>query len=224
MPPLYLQVKDHILSNIQSGNWPVGARVPSEHELVAQFNISRMTANRALRELADQGLVRRVAGSGSFVAAPKATQPTSEIQFFHNADKSLAKDASAITRLTATPVLRDAFEDQSLFELLQMRIIYSEHGTAIHHEEIFMRAELATQEFSQASVDDFLRSSLGADHLKQVVAAHMPDAIIQRALNIRSTEPCLSMRNFYSKQQKILAITTRVSPASRFSLESSALL
>ena len=45
--------------------------LPSEHELVAQFGISRMTANRALRELVEQGRVVRVAGVGSFVAEDK---------------------------------------------------------------------------------------------------------------------------------------------------------
>ncbi|MCB1434081.1 MAG: GntR family transcriptional regulator, partial [Alphaproteobacteria bacterium] len=49
--PLYAKVKDHILENIRSGAWAPGFRVPSENELVESFGISRMTANRALREL-----------------------------------------------------------------------------------------------------------------------------------------------------------------------------
>ena len=48
--PLYAKVKDHILENIRSGAWGAGRRVPSENELVESFGISRMTANRALRE------------------------------------------------------------------------------------------------------------------------------------------------------------------------------
>ena len=68
---LYAQVKDHISRKIQDGTWPPGHRLPSEHELVAQFAISRMTANRALRELSEQGRIVRVAGVGSFVAENK---------------------------------------------------------------------------------------------------------------------------------------------------------
>ena len=49
--PLYAKVKEHILDNIRSGAWEAGRRVPSENELVESFGISRMTANRALREL-----------------------------------------------------------------------------------------------------------------------------------------------------------------------------
>ena len=51
MQPLYLQVKNHILTNIDSGKWTTSARVPSENDIVKEFGVSRMTANRALREL-----------------------------------------------------------------------------------------------------------------------------------------------------------------------------
>src|SRR5690606_38140786 len=68
---LYEQVKDHISRKIQNGSWRPGQRLPSEHELVAQFGISRMTANRALRELVAEGRVVRIAGVGSFVAESK---------------------------------------------------------------------------------------------------------------------------------------------------------
>ena len=67
MLPLYVQIKDHILGNINSGAWAAGSRVPSENELVESFGISRMTANRALRELAGDGYLARVPGVGTFV-------------------------------------------------------------------------------------------------------------------------------------------------------------
>src|ERR1700683_4835763 len=68
LQPLYLQVKRHILENIRSGKWGTSTRVPSENDIVRSFGVSRMTANRALRELRDAGVLVRVAGVGSFVA------------------------------------------------------------------------------------------------------------------------------------------------------------
>lgn len=53
---------------IAEGRLAPGDRLPSEHELVRRFQVSRMTAHRALRELAAEGLVTRAVGSGSFVA------------------------------------------------------------------------------------------------------------------------------------------------------------
>jgi len=66
--PLYEQVKDHVLRRIRSGEWGPGARVQSEHELVRELKVSRMTANRAIRELVHSGVLSRVAGLGTFVA------------------------------------------------------------------------------------------------------------------------------------------------------------
>jgi len=64
----YQIVKQHILDRIATGELPPGARIPSENELVAALGISRMTVNRAIRELAQEGRVVRLAGVGSFVA------------------------------------------------------------------------------------------------------------------------------------------------------------
>ena len=68
---LYQQVKEHVLRKISDGSWAAGVRIPSEQELVQEFGVARMTANRALRELAEQGVIVRVAGVGSFVAEEK---------------------------------------------------------------------------------------------------------------------------------------------------------
>ena len=68
LQPLYLQVKRHILENIGSGKWGASTRVPSENDIVKSFGVSRMTANRALCELRDEGVLVRIAGVGSFVA------------------------------------------------------------------------------------------------------------------------------------------------------------
>ena len=78
---LYEQVKDFIARKIQEGVWRAGDRLPSESELVTQFGISRMTVNRALRELAAQGRIVRVAGVGSFVAEvkPNANRPDDRV-------------------------------------------------------------------------------------------------------------------------------------------------
>ncbi|MGA2190470.1 MAG: GntR family transcriptional regulator, partial [Steroidobacteraceae bacterium] len=78
--PLYLKVKRHILENIGSGKWATSARVPSENDIVKSFGVSRMTANRALRELRDEGVLVRIAGVGSFVADRHAQAHPLEIR------------------------------------------------------------------------------------------------------------------------------------------------
>ena len=60
--PRYLKVKEHIMARIASGEFGPGSRVPSENELVSRFGLSRMTVNRALRELAADGWLNRRPG------------------------------------------------------------------------------------------------------------------------------------------------------------------
>src|SRR3546814_14412356 len=70
-PPRYAAIKQSICDAVRDGHLKPGDRVPSESELVKQFDVSRMTANRALRELQAAGVLVRRAGSGSFIAEPK---------------------------------------------------------------------------------------------------------------------------------------------------------
>ena len=58
--PLYRQIQDSILDKIRNGSWPPGEKVPSENTLVEDLGVSRMTINRALRELTQQGYLERV--------------------------------------------------------------------------------------------------------------------------------------------------------------------
>ena len=78
--PVYERIKSDILENIDQGLWRPGDRIPSEHELVRQFGVSRMTVNRAMRELTDAGRILRIPGTGSFVAQPDTDSSLLDIQ------------------------------------------------------------------------------------------------------------------------------------------------
>jgi GntR family transcriptional regulator, N-acetylglucosamine utilization regulator len=69
--PLYHQLKELVSEKIESGEWGPGYRLPTESELTAQFGVSRVTVRQALQLLANQGLVERKQGLGTFVARPK---------------------------------------------------------------------------------------------------------------------------------------------------------
>ena len=65
--PKYQQVFENLSRDILSGKYTPGQKFPSEATLVQQFRTSRITVGRALRELSQRGLVKRVAGSGTYV-------------------------------------------------------------------------------------------------------------------------------------------------------------
>jgi GntR family transcriptional regulator of arabinose operon len=65
--PKYRQIFDRLARDIASGKYAPGQKLPSEAALVRQFGASRITVGRAVRELKEQGLVQRFAGSGTYV-------------------------------------------------------------------------------------------------------------------------------------------------------------
>lgn len=72
--PLYIQLKELLHAQIRSGDYTVGARLPSERELAQRYGVSRMTARQSLQALAQEGLIHSRVGKGTFVSAPKIDQ------------------------------------------------------------------------------------------------------------------------------------------------------
>jgi DNA-binding GntR family transcriptional regulator len=70
--PVYRQVAAFIVGRIQAGEWPLGARLPSEPVLAEAYQVNRDTVRRALKFLALTGRVRVVRGKGTYVTDPAA--------------------------------------------------------------------------------------------------------------------------------------------------------
>jgi GntR family transcriptional regulator len=72
--PLYLQIKNVIVTEIRDGKYGPEDRLASERELCERFDVSRMTARQALKELEREGLVFSRVGKGTFVSQTKIDQ------------------------------------------------------------------------------------------------------------------------------------------------------
>ena len=75
-PPKYRQIYDSIKQSISAGEYRAGQRLPTESDLVKSHKTSRVTVNRALRELQLAGFISRKVGSGSYVSAAAAQDYT----------------------------------------------------------------------------------------------------------------------------------------------------
>ncbi|WP_318245855.1 GntR family transcriptional regulator [Bacillus tianshenii] len=69
--PLYHQLKEILKENILDQKWKPGDKIPSEHQLVEQYKVSRNTAKKAIEDLVNEGILYRVQGTGTFVNKPK---------------------------------------------------------------------------------------------------------------------------------------------------------
>ena len=83
--PLYHQLMQRIRNDIEKGTYPVGSRIPPEHELEAVYQVSRVTVRRALAELTEAGLLVRKQGKGTFVSVPRISQNLKSVHSYHDA-------------------------------------------------------------------------------------------------------------------------------------------
>ncbi len=72
--PLYHQLKASLLAEIEHQQMRPGDRLPGDHELCVNYDVSRTVVRQALTELEYGGVVERVKGRGTFVTQPKVTE------------------------------------------------------------------------------------------------------------------------------------------------------
>jgi len=64
---LHDQLTNILRTQILSGEWAPGAKIPTEEELARKYGVSRLTVRKAKEKLSAEGLIRSIQGSGSFL-------------------------------------------------------------------------------------------------------------------------------------------------------------
>lgn len=85
MVPLYRQLAQIIARRIQDGFFLEGGRIPSETELMRQFDVSRVTVRLALDDLLKRNVIVRKQGMGTFVKKTVMTQEVDDLFAFYPA-------------------------------------------------------------------------------------------------------------------------------------------
>ncbi|ACS59949.1 transcriptional regulator, histidine utilization repressor, GntR family (plasmid) [Rhizobium leguminosarum bv. trifolii WSM1325] len=225
--PLYAGVKQVILDRIQSGEWPPKYRVPSENELVVELGVSKMTANRALRELANEGELVRIQGVGSFVAERKGYSALFEVRNIAEeiAERGHVHEASVVVlaQEAASPEVADALELPIGAAVFHSLIVHSENGVPVQIEDRFVHPEAApeylVQDFSTLTPNAYLTASAPLSGSEHVVEAAMPQAWECKLLTIMKTEPCLTIRRRTWSAKQVVSTARLVYPGHRYRLE-----
>src|SRR6266404_6127156 len=201
LQPLYLQVKRHILDNIGSGKWGTSTRVPSENDIVKSFGVSRMTANRALRELSDEGVLVRVAGVGSFVADQHAHTHPLEIRSIADEIRSRGHvhraEIVSLERVRAVADLARDFGVAPRSELYCSVIVHFENDRPVQLEDRYVLPKVAPgylkMDFGTTTPYDYLIKVAPLQEAEHVLRAVMPDERTRKLLVMKRDEPCLLM-------------------------------
>ncbi len=224
--PRYRQLKELIIGQISSGKLQPRDRVPSENELVDATGVSRMTANRALRELNDEGYVERVAGVGTFVADFKAVSHVLEVRNIADevALRGHVHSASVLLqeRVPADSKTAAALDIETGAAVFHLKLIHLESGIAIQIEDRFVLAEFAPQllqqDFTAVTPSAYLSSISPLQEAEHVVRAEMPTKEISDHLEMDAHEPCLVVTRRTWAHARPVSFAKLYHPGSRFEL------
>jgi len=226
LQPLYLKVKRHILENIGSGKWATASRVPSENEIVKSFGVSRMTANRALKELRDEGVLVRIAGVGSFVADRHARAHPLQIRSIADEIRERGHvhraEIVSLERVRAVAELAEDFGIAARSELFCSVIVHFENDRPVQLEDRYVQPKLApdylTMDFSRTTPHDYLIKVAPLQEVEHLLRAVMPDERTRKLLAMKRDEPCLLMIRRTWTAGQIASVARLYYPGSRYEM------
>ncbi len=220
--PAYQRIKNAILDNIHSGKWQAGNAISTEMALAEEFGVSRMTVNRALKELSEDRVLERRQGSGTFVAQQQFNHTFVEVRNIAQDLKSANRDYEAQV-VSKRPITANMLDDElrrkfgietaetsahsenndvtnsaNATVLYEVKIIHFADGQPIQFEERWVDAkkvpEFIEQDFSVVNTSDYLIAKSPLERGSYTIRALAAPEEIANFLKIAPQSPTLVLR------------------------------
>lgn len=227
--PLYHQMSDTILKEIQNGTFAPGSKIPTEFELSESYKVSRVTVRKALAELADKGYLERRSGKGTFVAEKKLQRGLSNnVLSFTEMCKMMGMTPGAKTIKIALeePSAKDA-------ELIGLKpdekIVVLERIRYANDNPVMIEINKYPESFSFLFGEDLNDTSLFTileekyniipDHSSKVIDIVFANTREAKELNITKGYPLLRIDSVtHDADEKLSYISTQLCIGDRFKL------
>jgi GntR family histidine utilization transcriptional repressor len=222
--PAYKRIKEHIEDEIRSGRLKDGDAIPPESALTVQFKVSRMTANRALRELTDEGFLVRVQGSGTFVAQQK--YQSTLVVILSIAEEIMSRghihscETIQVNKIEADSKLAAEFELKPGAGLFHSVLLHCENDVPVQVEDRFVNPAMAPDylslDFSKTTANEYLMQVAPLYGVNYVIDARIPPPDIAHKLHVNEQQPCLVLYRKTFSRKKVASVVTLWHPANRY--------
>lgn len=223
----YARVKQHLKDGLAAGVWAPGAQMPSEADLVAQFGVSRMTVNRALKELQAEGLVERAQGLGTFAARLHRVSSTLTLRDLHEEIESRGHHHHAEVQLQRAERAGAALAAQLglaagdvVFHTL---IVHHENGVPLQCEDRYVNPACCPcyldADFTRTTPTQLLFETTALWRAQYTIEAAAPTADEARLLGIATREPCLIVTRRTFTRDAAITLARLVHPGARYQLQ-----
>ncbi len=223
---LHRRIRSDITERIRSGKWPLGHRVPSERELMVEYDCSRMTVNKALVALAEHGLIVRRKKAGSFVARPRIHSPVLDIPDI-GAEVTARGEAYKYELLSralrkASPGDAAALGLLSPSRVLALRCLHRADGRPFALEERLINTnavpEAVDADFSESPPGPWLLGRVAWTQAEHRISATNPNRLIARTLKVEPTTACLVVERRTWRERDRITYVRLVFPGEAYDL------
>lgn len=223
----YTRIKQHLKDGLAAGRWPPGALMPSEAELVASFGVSRMTVNRALRELQAEGLVQRTQGVGTFAAELHKVSSTLTIADLHEEIVGRGHQHEAQVHLQRAEPAPAALAAQlgvnAGDQVFHTLIVHLENGVALQCEDRYVNPAASPtylqSDFTRTTPTHVLFETTALWRAQYSIEAARPTPQEARLLGVGDDMPCLVVVRRTFTRQAPITIARLVHPGTRYTLQ-----
>ena len=223
---VYQTVKRHVLGEIRTGRWRAGDRISSEHALVRELGVARMTVRRALDELTREGLIVRRAGVGAFVAGePLAESHPLEIRDIaaEVASRGHVWRAEVVLEaVVADAALARRFEIAPASPLYRSEVLHWEGETPIQLEQRWVSPDIAPdyleQDFTVGTPGAHLLATAPIEAGEQIVRAEAADARTAGLLRLAEGAPVLTVARRTWSRGRVASAARLIHPGHAFQL------
>jgi GntR family histidine utilization transcriptional repressor len=225
--PQFALIKQFLEQQIATGELSSGAKIPTEQSLADSFSVSRMTARRAVQELADTGILTRTPGSGTFVAEPIKTIPMIAITNLVDAAKQANTHSHRILSVDAVQLVANKARLMGLVTdtlVFQLNLLHLDNNRPIQWQQIWVNRSLAPallkQKMDKIDPNDYLQWVCTPTKSDYQVRSVLASASQRRDLDLSHLDnaSCLSVERRDWVGESVLSISTMLHPAEQFYL------